>query len=187
VRSVKELIALAKKHPDKLTFASSGTGSSGHLVAELLKQRAGISMVHVPYKGTAPAVNDTVSGQTDMMFADPSSVGLIKAGRLRALAVTASRRAYTMPEIPTLMEAGLPKFEVWNWYFMLAPAQVPREIIQRLNTEIARVLQQPDVKERLTELGLDPASSTPQVLGDFMRSERDRWAVVIKAAGIKPD
>jgi len=186
-RSVKELIALAKAHPGKLTFASSGNGSGGHLTAELFRQRAGINILHVPYKGTAPAVNDTVAGQTDMMFADPSCVPLIKAGRLRALAVTASRRAYTLPEIPTLIESGLPQVEVWNWYFMMAPAAVPHEIVQRLNTEIVRILREPDVKDRLLELGLDPASSTPQALGDFMRSERDRWATVIKTAGIKAD
>ena len=186
-RSVKELIALAKAHPGKLTFASSGNGSGGHLTAELFRQRAGINILHVPYKGTAPAVNDTVAGQTDMMFADPSCVPLIKAGRLRALAGTASRRAYTLPEIPTLIESGLPQVEVWNWYFMMAPAAVPHEIVQRLNTEIVRILREPDVKDRLLELGLDPASSTPQALGDFMRSERDRWATVIKTAGIKAD
>jgi tripartite-type tricarboxylate transporter receptor subunit TctC len=186
-KSVKELIALAKAHPGKLTYASSGTGSGGHLVAELFKQRAGITMLHVPYKGTAPAVNDTVAGQADLMFADPSSIGLIRAGRLRALAVTASRRAYALPEVPTLIESGLPQFDVWNWYFMVAPAAVPRETIQRLNAEIVRVLQQPEVKDHLTGLGLDPASSTPQALADFMRSERDRWAALIRSAGIKPD
>ena len=187
VKNVRELIALAKAHPGKLTYASSGAGSGGHLVAELFKQRAGVTMLHVPYKGTAPAVNDTVAGQADLMFADPSSVGLIKAGRLRALAVTASRRAYTLPEVPTLIESGLPQFDVWNWYFMVAPAAVPRETIQRLNAAIVRVLQQPEVRDHLTGLGLDPASSTPQALADFMRSERDRWAAVIKSAGIKPD
>ena len=122
-----------------------------------------------------------------MMFADPSSVPLIKAGRLRALAVTASRRAYTLPEIPTLIESGLPQVEVWNWYFMMAPAAVPHEIVQRLNAEIVRILSEPDVRDRLLDLGLDPSSSTPQALADFMRSERDRWAAVIKSAGIKPD
>ena len=144
-------------------------------------------MVHVPYKGSAPAINDTVAGQTDLMFADPSSVALIKAGRLRALASTASRRAYALPDVPTLIESGLPQFEVWNWYFMLAPAALPRDIVQRLNAEIVRILQQPEVKDRLTELGLDPSSSSPQALGDYMRKEHARWAVIIKTAGIKPD
>ena len=186
-RNVKELIALARAAPGRLTFASSGAGSAGHLTAELLKQRAGIDMVHVPYKGTAPAVNDTVAGQTDLMFADPSCVALIKAGRLRALASTASRRAYALPDVPTLIESGLPQFEVWNWYFMLAPAALPREIVQRLNSEIVRILQQRDVKDRLIELGLDPSSSSPQALGDYMRKEYMRWAAIIKTAGIKAD
>ena len=139
-RNVKQLIALARAAPGTLTFASSGSGSAGHLTGELFRQRAGIAMVHVPYKGSAPAINDTVAGQTDLMFADPSSVALIKAGRLRALASTASRRAYALPDVPTLIESGLPQFEVWNWYFMLAPAALPREIVQRLNAEIVRIL-----------------------------------------------
>jgi tripartite-type tricarboxylate transporter receptor subunit TctC len=186
-RSVKELIALAKSKPGKLSYASSGTGSGGHLLGELLKLRAGIDMLHIPYKGTAPALADTVGGQTDLFFSDPSSVALIKSGRLRALAVTTARRSATLPELPTLIESGLPQFDVWNWYPLLAPAGVPGEIIQRLNTEVVRILQQREVSERLTGLGLDPSSSTPQQLAAMLKEEQARWATVIRSAGIKPE
>ena len=184
-KGVQELLALARAQPGKVTFASSGSGSGSHLIGELLRQYAKVDLLHVPYKGTAPALSDTVGGQTALMFSDPSAIPMIKGGRLRALAVTSATRHAVMPDVPTMAEQGLKEIEVINWYPLLAPAGTPRDIVQRLNAEVGRIVATPDVRDRMLAQGLDPAPSTPEALGATMRGEHARWARVIKAGNIR--
>jgi len=184
-RSVQELIALAKAQPDKLSYGSSGAGNAGHLAGELFNGMAGIKMVHIPYKGGAPAMIDLLAGQIQLIFSSaPTAVPQVKAGRIRGLAVTTARRSVILPELPTIAEAGLPGFEADNWYGVVTTMKSPRAVIDRLNTEIVRALHTADVKQALLTQGLEVRTSTPQEFGAYMKSEFDKWAKVIKDAGI---
>ncbi|MDO8551985.1 MAG: tripartite tricarboxylate transporter substrate binding protein [bacterium] len=182
--SVKELIALAKTKP--LNYGSSGVGGTGHLAGELFNTMAGVKMTHVPYKGGGPAMIDLVGGQVQLVFATAASaVPQIKGGRIKGIAVTPAKRSALMPNLPTISEAGLPGFDANNWYGVLAPAKTPRPIINRLNSEITKVLAMPDVKNFLFNQGLDPAPCTPEKFGDYIKSETAKWAKVVKASGAK--
>ena len=183
-KSVKELIALAKTRP--LNGGSSGIGGTGHLAVELFNLQAGTKIVHIAYKGGGPAIIDLLAGNIQLIFATAaSSIGHIKAGKIRPLAVTTAKRSALVPELPTIAEAGLPGFEANNWNGFLVPAKTPRPVINRLNKEIAGALSLPDIKEFLFKQGLDAAPSTPEDFGAYIRSEMDKWAKVIKAAGIQ--
>jgi tripartite-type tricarboxylate transporter receptor subunit TctC len=186
-RSVKELIALARARPDQLTVGSAGAGTSSHLSGELLKMMAGIKLIHVPYKGLAPAHVDTISGQLSIMFDGiVTGVPAAKLGRIRALGVTTLKRWQGAPDIPAIAES-LPGFEVNSWYGLLAPAGTPRDIILRINEEVARSLREKDARDRLYSIGAEPLSSTPEEFAAFIRNEMAKWAKVTKAAGIKVD
>jgi tripartite-type tricarboxylate transporter receptor subunit TctC len=183
--SVQELIALAKAQPDKLSYGSSGAGNAGHLAGELFNGMAGIKMVHIPYKGGAPAMIDLLAGQIQLIFSSaPTAVPQVKAGKIRGLAVTTARRSLVLPELPTIAEAGLPGFEADNWYGVVTTMKTPRAVIDRLNTEVVRALHTADVKQLLFTQGLEVRTSTPQEFGSYMKSEFEKWARVIKDAGI---
>lgn len=186
--TLKDFIALAKSKPGEINFASSGAGSSIHLSGELFNTLAQVRLVHVPYKGSALAVTDLMSGQVQSMFDNlSSSLPHIKAGKLRPLAVTSARRSVAAPDIPTMAEAGLPEFEVTSWFALVAPAKTPKAIVARLNNEVRRILEQPGVKARLAELGADVAPSTPEALAELITSETAKWARVVNAIGAKID
>ena len=183
-KSVKELIALAKAKP--LNGGSSGVGGTGHLAVELFNLQAGTKITHVAYKGGGPAMVDLLGGNIHLIFATAaSSIGHIKSGKIRPLAVTTGKRSALVPDLPTIAEAGLPGFEANNWNGFLVPAKTPRPIIDRLNKEIAGALSQPDIKEFLFKQGLDAAPGTPEAFGAYIKSEMTKWAKVIKAAGVK--
>jgi tripartite-type tricarboxylate transporter receptor subunit TctC len=183
-KSVKELIALAKTKP--LNGGSSGIGGTGHLAVELFNLQAGTKITHVPYKGGGPAMVDLLAGNIQLIFATAaSSIGHIKSGKIRPLAVTTAKRSALVPDLPTIAEAGLPGFEANNWNGFLVPANTPRPIINRLNKDIAAALLAPDIKEFLFKQGLDAAPGTPEEFGAYMKSEMAKWAKVIKAAGVK--
>lgn len=181
--SVSELIALAKASPKPLTYASSGIGSANHLSGELFRTMAGINLVHVPYKGGAPAVQALISGQVDVSFTSSAAIPQAKAGKLKTLAVTGAKRTSLAPHIPTIGEAGVPGYEVVGWYGMAAPAGTPKPVIAKLNGAINRVL--PELKDRYENLGMDIAGGTAEAFGAFLRSERDKWARVVKLSGAK--
>jgi tripartite-type tricarboxylate transporter receptor subunit TctC len=184
--SVKELIAHAKANPGKLRYGSSGVGTSIHLTTELFRTGAGIELTHVPYKGVAPAFTELLGGQIDMMFPGITpAMPHIKTGRVKTLAVTSSKRSPALPDVPTLAEAAIPKFESVGWYGVLVPAGTPKDIVSRLNAELARVLALPDVNERLVSQGGEPTSSTPDQLAALLRSELRKWTTVIKTANIR--
>ncbi|HSS71576.1 MAG TPA: tripartite tricarboxylate transporter substrate binding protein [Casimicrobiaceae bacterium] len=188
VYSVADLIKLAKEKPGQLNFASSGSGTSIHMSGELFKTMAGVDMVHVPYKGSAPAVSDLVGGQVQLMFDNlPSSLAQIKAGKLRAIAVTSAQRAPALPDIPTIAESGLPGFEATSWFGVLAPAGTPPAVVSRLNAEIDKWVQSPGGKEMLLAQGAVPAGGTPEQFAAYIRAETDKWAKVVKASGAKVD
>ena len=185
-RTVKEFIALAKSRPGQINYASSGSGTSIHMSAELFKMMTGTSMLHVPYKGSGPALLDLMSGQVQLMFDNlPSSMPYLKAGRLRPIAVTTAKRYPGLPEIPTISESGVPGFEAVAAFGILAPAGTPREIVARLNTEVNRALKLPDMQERFAQQGAIPAPGTPEDYGAFIRSEIAKWAKVVKVSGAK--
>lgn len=183
VKDVKELIALAKAKP--LNGGSSGVGGAGHLALELFNLKAGTKIVHIAYKGGGPAMVDLLGGQINLIFATAASaVGHMKAGKIRALAVSTAKRSGLVPELPTVAEAGLKGFEANNWYGLLAPAKTPRNVIDRLNKESIAVLNLPDVKDMLFKQGLDVSPSTPEAFGAYIKSEKAQWEAVIKAAGL---
>jgi tripartite-type tricarboxylate transporter receptor subunit TctC len=186
-RSLREMIALAKARPGQLTYASSGNGTSPHLSAELLKSMAGINMVHIPYKGAGMVMNDLLGGHVDLAFVSFTSVlPMLKANRLRALAITSAKRSPLMPELPTFAEAGLVGYVVTGWYGVVAPAGTPRAVVDRLNKDIAAVSAGPEVAKAMAAQGLDSAeANSPEAFAGFLRSEIDRWSKVIKAAGAK--
>jgi tripartite-type tricarboxylate transporter receptor subunit TctC len=187
-RSVDELIQLARARPGQLTFASAGNGTGGHLSAELLRMLTGINIVHVPYKGIAPALTDTISGQVTMSFSSLiSGAPHVKSGRIRALAVTGARRAVAFPELPTMAEAGVKGYVASTWYGMVAPAGTARNIVMRLNSEIISLLKRPEVRERLLADGAEPVGNSPEEFAAFIKAEIERWAKVIRAAGIRSD
>jgi len=188
VKSVKELVALAKARPNQLNFGSSGAGGTPHLAAELLKLSAQIQMVHVPYKGMGPATMDLIAGQLHLVFADlPVLLQQVKADKLRALAVGTQKRSPNLPNVPTMAESGFPKVETYNWYALFAPARTPKEIVARLNAEIVKVMGHPDMKSFMQGLGAEAATSTPEQLAALHKREFDKWGAVVKAAGIKLD
>jgi tripartite-type tricarboxylate transporter receptor subunit TctC len=186
--SVKELIAFAKAHPQALTYGSAGNGTASHLAGELLNMMGGVSITHVPYKGIAPAHTDTMGGQISMMF-DSIVTGIpaARAGRLRALGVTTLKRWPGAPDVPTMSEAGLKGYEVNSWYGLMGPANLPREIVQRLNAEVIRSMAEPDAKERLYSIGAEPMTNTPEEFAAYVRIEMAKWAKVVKAAGIREE
>ncbi|HUN68241.1 MAG TPA: tripartite tricarboxylate transporter substrate binding protein [Burkholderiales bacterium] len=187
-RNVQELIALAKAQPGKLTYASFGVGSSGHLAGELFKMMAGVDMLHVPYKGGGPAIADLLAGQVSIYYPVlPSVVSLVKADRLRLLAVTGAQRSSAMPEVPTVAESGLPGFEASNWFGLMAPAGTPPEIVARLNSETARAMQAPDLRAKLAALGMEIQTSTPQEFSALLRNETEKWAKVVKTSGARAE
>ena len=184
VRSLKELIAVARPRPGELLYGSPQNGTAGHLAGEMLNSMAGIKLVHIPYKGGAPAMIDLLSGQLQLMFATTStSLQHIRSGKLRALAVTTVKRSVLAPELPTMIEAGMPGFEVNNWYGLVAPAKVPPEIIATLNRQVRAALDSPDVKDSMVKQGLDPAGGTPEEFGAYIKSELAKWSKVVRTAG----
>jgi tripartite-type tricarboxylate transporter receptor subunit TctC len=186
-RSVKEFVALAKSHPGRLNYASSGNGGSLHLGAELLKLTSGIDMVHVPYKGASLALTDVVGGHVDSMFISaPGAIGQIRADKVRVLAVASARRARALPDTPTFAEAGLPEVQVDTRYGILAPAATPAATIARLQSAIGTALGSPDVRERYTALSLDPAPSGSQEYAAYLRDDVVRWRKVVTAARLPP-
>jgi len=187
-QSVKELIAFAKTRPGQLSYGSSGNGTASHLAGELLNLMGGIKIAHIPYKGLAPAHTEVMGGQIGLLF-DGIVTGIpaVKAGRLRALAVTTVKRWQGTPDIPTMSEAGLTGFEVNSWYGLIAPAGTPREIIMKLNTEVARSLREPDARERLYSIGAEPMNNTPEEFAAYINAEMAKWSKVVKTAGIRAD
>ena len=184
-RNLKELIALAKTQPGKLNYASSGLGSSNHLAGELLKLMAKIDIEHIPYKGNNPALTDTIGGHVHMLFTGvPSLLPHVQSGRLRAIAISTLRRAPAMPQVPTFDESGVKGYEATNWFGLLAPAKTPRDVVSRLNFEIEKVIRSPDLSERFNNDGLEPVGGSPESFASFLRMEIEKYAKVIKAAGI---
>ena len=187
-KSVKELIALAKTNPGKLNFGSGGRGTPAHVAGEIFKSVTGINIVHVPYKGGILAVMDTVAGQIDMTFADMApAVPQIKAAKLRALAVTTDERSQALPDVPTMVQAGIKGSSPQTWWALLAPKGTPAAIVTRLNGDVAQILKLPDVQERYATLGILPAHSTPDQVLDFVRRESPAMGKVLKAAGVEPE
>lgn len=184
--SIRELIALAKADPGKLSFGSSGTGGAPQLATELFKSMAGVDMLHVPYKGLGPAITDLLGGQINLIFAD---VGLVvahlKSGKLRGLAVTGSRRAAALPDLPTVAEAGVPGYSAGTWYGLFAPAGTPPAIVARLSEETRKALANPEVRASFAAQGVEPAGNTPEQFASFVRNEHAKWGRVIRESGIK--
>ncbi|HJQ61621.1 MAG TPA: tripartite tricarboxylate transporter substrate binding protein [Burkholderiales bacterium] len=188
VKSVKELIALAKKRPGQLTYGSSGNGAFNHLTGALFANMAKIDIVHVPYKGGGPAAVALLSGEITMILGEPASiVGFVKAGKVRALAVTGEKRAPGMPELPTMAEAGIPGYAATSWNGMLAPAGVPAPVIKRLNDEFNRIITDPEIKKRMLGNGYEPIGGSPEKFGAHIRAEIAKWAPVVKATGVRVD
>jgi tripartite-type tricarboxylate transporter receptor subunit TctC len=186
--SMPELIAHAKANPGKLTFASPGAGAQAHLAGELVKLTAGIDMVHVPYKGIGPALNDLLGGQVSMMFSQLSSaLPHVRSGKLRALGMASLKRSSVIPELPTIAEQGFPGFAAVSWYALMVPAGTPHEIVTKLYSETSRILKLPEVKEKLGGLGAEPVGNSPDELAATIRAESARWTEVIRRQGIKAD
>jgi tripartite-type tricarboxylate transporter receptor subunit TctC len=187
-KNVKELIALAKSKPGKLNFGSSGTGGSNHLAGELFDAMAGVKMVHIPYKGNAGALTDIVGGHLDVVYNGiTSAVALVRGGKLRALAVTSLQRSAALPDVPTLDESGLKGFEAVAWNGLTAPAKTPREVIMKINADVIKIVNSPELKERLKADGSDPVGNSPEQYAAFLRNEIAKWAKVIKFANVKPE
>ena len=187
-KSVRELIALAKAQPGKLNFGSSGNGGIGHLVGELFKSSTGVNMVHVPYKGNGPALIDLMSGVLNLTFTDVAGGSpYIKAGKMRPLAITTPRRSAMLAEIPTMIEAGVPGFEATTWFAVFTTAGTPQPIVNRLNSEIVKILQAPDMRERLTSLGCDVVGNKPEELAAFLKAEMAKWGKVVRDSGARID
>ena len=188
VNSVADLIKLAKEKPGKINFASSGSGTSIHLSGELFKTMAGVDMTHVPYKGSAMAITDLIGGQVQVMFDNlPSSLPQIKAGKLRAIAVTSAQRAPALPDVPTIAESGLPGFEATSWFGLVAPAGTPSSIVGRINADVNQWLQSPEAKEKLLAQGAVAAGGSPEQFAAYIHTETEKWARVVKASGAKVD
>ena len=188
VRTVKDLVVLAKSKPGAINYASSGSGSAGQLAAELFKKVAGVDMLHIPYKGAAPALTDVVAGQAQIYFTSPiSAQPFVKGGRLRMVAVTSLKRSPSTPDIPTVAESGYPDFDVVSWWGIVTPAGVPKEIVAKLHAEIIKVLALPEIKARLADQGADAASNTPAQFAAYIKSEIAKWATLIKELGVKSE
>ena len=187
-KSVRELIALAKAQPGKLNFGSSGNGGIGHLVGEMFKSATGINMVHVQYKGNGPALVDLMSGVLNLTFTDiAGGMPYIKAGKMRPLAIASKHRSTQLPAVPTMIEAGVPGFEASTWFAVFATGGTPQPVINRLNTEIVKSLQSPDMRDKLTNLGCEVVGNKPEELAAFLKAEMAKWSKVIKESGAKID
>ena len=188
VKSVKELVALAKSKPGQLSYGSTGSGGTAHLIGEMFKATAGVDIVHIPYKGLAPAMTDVIAGQVSMTLGSYSTLGpQVKSGRLRAIAVTSKSRFRVAPDIPTIAEAGYPGFDATAWWGVAVPAGTPRSIVARLHADITRTLQLPEVRERLSAEGADVASSSPAEFAEFLKAEVVKWGKVVRMSGAKVD
>jgi len=186
--NVREFIAYAKANPGKLSFGSGSIGSGGHLAGELFKTMAGVDMVHVPYKGAAPAMQDLIGGQIHLMFDNlASALTQVRAGKVRALAVTTAKRTALASEFPTIAESGLPGFDIETWFGVLAPAGIPREALDRLHAEFAKALAAPDVREKMVHLGAEPIGNKPEEFAAYIKAEAEKYAKVIRASGAKVD
>jgi tripartite-type tricarboxylate transporter receptor subunit TctC len=184
VKSVRELVALARARPGQLNYASAGAGGAVHLAAELFRSMANLDMVHIPYKGSAPALTDLLGGQTQLMFSTlPPALPYVKSAKLRALGVTGVTRSSLVPELPTISEAGLKGYEITQWWGMLAPSRTPAEVVARLNADINRVLRQPELVQQFAALGADPSRNTSEWFAAYIRSETAKWSKVVKASG----
>ena len=185
VKSVKELITLARSKPGQLNYASAGSGNATHLAGELFNSLAKVRLVHVPYKGSGPAVTDLVGGQVQLMFANlVAALPQVKAGRLRALAVTGEKRTAAAPALPTVIEAGVPGYVVLSWFGVLAPVSTPREIVMRLNAELIQAMRAPEMRDKLAGDGAEPTTGTPEQFAAFIKSEITQWTTVVRNAGI---
>lgn len=183
--NIRELIALAKANPGKLSFGSSGTGAASHLAAELFKSMAGVDLLHVPYKGTGQALTDLLAGTVDLMFAPSQTVmSHVQAGKLKALAVTGAKRSALLPELPTVAESGVPGYQAVGWFGLLAPAATPKAIVAKLSADVKRVLGERMVRERMLALGADPAGDTPEEFARFIHDDQAKWSRLMKQAGI---
>lgn len=188
VRSVADYVRFAKESKDGITFASSGSGSSIHLSGEMFKMQTQLNMLHVPYKGSAPAVTDLLGGQVQSMFDNtPSALPHVQAGRLRAIAITSTQRSPLLPDVPTVAESGFPGFDVQSWFGLAAPAGTPRPVIDRVNTALNQVLAEPDMRRRLQEMAATPVPGTPEQMRSFSAGEVQRWREVVKASGAKAE
>jgi tripartite-type tricarboxylate transporter receptor subunit TctC len=188
INSLSALISHALSNPGKLTYGSSGTGAASHLSAELFKSMAKIDMLHVPYKGTGQAVTDLLAGQIDLLFAPAQAVmASVRAGKLKALATTGSKRPETLPDLPTVAEAGVPGYEAVGWFGLLAPAATPRHIVEQLSADANRVLSDSEVRSRMQAAGADPSGNTPEEFARFIRDDQAKWAKLMREAGIKPE
>ena len=186
--NVKELIAYAKKNPGKLAYSSAGNGGGTHLAGELFKEKAGVFMLHIPYRGSAPAMTDLIAGQVQLMFSDgPTALPQLRSGKVKALAVGSPKRSALVPDLPTMIEAGLPGYEAYSWAGFWAPVATPRDIVAKLNADLVRAFSDVAIKERLLGQGAEVSPGTPEQFGSFVKSEMTKWAAVIKRAGIKPD
>ena len=186
--SVRELVDVARAQPGKLTYGSSGTGAASHLSAELFKSLAGVDLLHVPYKGTGQAVTDLLAGQIDVMFAPAQTVmPHVQAGKLRALAVTSTRRSSTLPELPTAAEAGVPGYEAVGWFGLLAPAATPRERVVSLSADANKVLADPEVRQKMIGLGAEPSGNTPGEFARYIRDDQAKWSKLMKERNITPE
>jgi tripartite-type tricarboxylate transporter receptor subunit TctC len=188
VKNIKDLIALAKARPGQLSYGSSGSGAINHLTGELFNSMTGTKLVHVPYKGGGPAAIALLSGEIGMIFGEPASIAQhVKAGKLRAVAVTSGKRSLFLPELPTVAESGVPGYEVTSWNGVLTPSGVAPEIVRRLNGDLNKIIAAPDMVKRMIELGFEPVGGPPEKFGEFIRAETAKWAPVVKKAGIKVD
>ena len=186
--SIKELIALAKAKPGELNFGSSGNGSSHHLAGELFDSLAGVKMTHVPYKGTAAALVDLLGGRIQLTFDTlPSAMPYVKGGKLKAIAVTSAKRTRSLPDLPTIAEAGVPGYEVTSWYGLLAPAGTPPDIVKKLSADFVRAIRIPEVSEKMIEAGAEPVANTSEQFAEFIRSELKKWAVVVQGSAARVD
>jgi tripartite-type tricarboxylate transporter receptor subunit TctC len=187
-KDVKELIAYAKANPGKISFGSSGIGAAAHLTTELFKQTAGIDMVHIPYKGTAPALQDLMGGNIQILVDVPSTLmPQVRGGKIKALAMFSNKRITSAPEVPTMAEAGGPALESSTWVLFLAPAATPRDIVNRVSAEVAKAISASDIKNRFDSLGIEPVGNTPEQAGKFLADEIAKWSKVITTAGVKPE
>ena len=186
VKSIQDLVALARKRPGLLNFTSSGAGASTHLTGELLKQRAGIAMTHISYKGSGPALTDVMAGFVEVMFENlPAALPFINAGKLKVLAVTGKDRSPVLKTVPTLAESGFPGFDMVSWQALVAPANTPKPVIDKLNAEVVRVLRTPEMKEKMIGLGTEVVANTPEQFAQYLREEMAKWSKIVKDAGIK--
>jgi tripartite-type tricarboxylate transporter receptor subunit TctC len=188
VRNIKDVIALARRNPGKLSYGSAGPGTSNHLTGALLAHAAGIDLLHVPYKGGAPALNALLGGEVELQMGQPNTLSaFVKSGRVRPIAITGAKRSPIYPDVGTLVEAGYPTLDIIGWYCIVGPAGMARSVVDRLNAELRRTMASPDVRSALLSEGTDPVSSTPEELAALIKRELVRWAAAVKLAGVRPD